>query len=136
MGAPRQTRNSHWSNKKTIDKYHAFRDEIRLHTRHINDGTAYRIIFMVQMANSWSDKKKAAKLYQLHDQKPDTDNMVKAVLDAMMIEDCKVAYTESVKLWSNEPLIIIEKLHQNAVIDTVKSWYSVESGNDAASKKD
>ena len=66
------------------------------------------------MPASWSKKKRAAHAGQYHAQKPDADNVVKAVLDALTDcyawrDDSQVASCQVIKRWSGqEPQTLIE----------------------------
>ena len=66
------------------------------------------------MPASWSKKKRAAHAGQYHAQKPDTDNVVKAVLDALTDcyvwrDDSQVASCVVIKRWAgSEPTTLIE----------------------------
>ena len=66
------------------------------------------------MPFSWSKKKKAAHAGQYHWQKPDADNVVKAVLDALTdcgawLDDSQVASCQVIKRWAGqEPTTLIE----------------------------
>ncbi len=53
----------------------------------------FGLVFHLPMPASWSKKKRAALLDSPHCQKPDLDNLAKAVLDAMLPvigDDCRV----------------------------------------------
>ncbi len=62
------------------------------------------IFAQFQMAKSWSKKKKAAHAGCLHSQKPDQDNIQKAILDGLnrvaFVDDSQVGWGEVVKVWS------------------------------------
>ena len=63
---------------------------------------------------SWSRKKRAGHVGQYHSQKPDADNVVKAVLDALTdcevwVDDSQVASCHVIKRWIGEgPQTLIE----------------------------
>ena len=69
------------------------------------------MIFVLPMPKSWS-KKKAAMNGQPHQQRPDTDNLVKAVLDAVHEEDSQIYHVDGLKFWGTEGAIIIQKTDQ------------------------
>ena len=66
------------------------------------------------MPASWSKKKRASHAGQYHAQKPDADNVVKAVLDALTDcyawrDDSQVASVQVIKRWAGqEPTTLIE----------------------------
>jgi Holliday junction resolvase RusA-like endonuclease len=58
--------------------------------------------FWLPMPASWSKRKQAANLWKPHTQKPDIDNLTKAVMDAMSgcwHDDCQVADLTVRKRW-------------------------------------
>lgn len=87
-------------------RYRAFRDEVRLHHVQI-PRPFHHVIFVLEMPRSWSKAKRLAMEGQLHDQKPDRDNLEKALLDSVYGEDQHVADGRVTKLWGSEDLIII-----------------------------
>ena len=61
------------------------------------------------MPKSWSKKKKAELIGSPHfQQTPDTDNLCKACLDALIEQDCRVWHLEAKKYWSEKGRIKIE----------------------------
>lgn len=67
-----------------------------------------RVIFVMPLRKSYSKKKKNALRGQPHQIVPDTDNMLKALWDAVLKQDCRLWHTEVLKIWGDEGLIIIE----------------------------
>ena len=65
------------------------------------------VIFYLPMPKSWSKKKKALMLGQGHQQKPDVDNLLKAVMDATLKEDSHIYDIHSQKFWSDQGSIKI-----------------------------
>jgi len=57
------------------------------------------IRFYVPCPKSWSQKRKKAYHMKLHMGKPDVDNMCKAVLDSLFLEDKHVADLRITKFW-------------------------------------
>ena len=54
------------------------------------------------MPQSWSNKKRDEMRHKPHQQKPDIDNLIKAVLDALLEDDCAVWMVEACKVWSDK----------------------------------
>lgn len=67
----------------------------------------HHVVFVLEMPRSWSKAKRLAMNGQLHDQKPDRDNLEKALLDSVYGEDCHVADGRVTKLWGTKDLIIV-----------------------------
>lgn len=102
MGAPRMTRRDKWKKRPVILRYHAFRDIVRLSGAKMTEGDS-SLEFHIPMAKSWSKKKKEQMNGQPHQQKPDKDNLEKALLDALFKDDSKVWRTKTVeKRWCYE----------------------------------
>jgi len=59
-------------------------------------------------AQTWPKKKKLAAIGQLHRQKPDVDNIYKAILDCLFVEDSAIAAGTVKKLWDWKPRVEIE----------------------------
>ena len=88
--APRQVRSDTWKPRKSVQKYRAFRDEIRFRMKRNQipkDVKCVEMVFVMPMAQSWSKKKKTETEGGPHRQKPDIDNLVKAFLDSVCLDD-------------------------------------------------
>ena len=110
MGAVRQTKRDKWKKRPVVERYHQFRDDLRYACKSNNFelGDTFEIIFYIPMPKSWS-KKKMIKMYDTpHNQKPDIDNLVKAVMDALMTDDKKVWKILAEKRWAFEGEIYIK----------------------------
>ncbi|MCP3681572.1 MAG: RusA family crossover junction endodeoxyribonuclease [bacterium] len=103
---PRQTRSDKWKKRPCVMRYRAFADEVRARGVKFPESGA-KITFLVPMPKSWSKQKKEIYNHQPHQQTPDLDNLVKALLDAIYSSDSGV-YSFSVrKCWSYEGAIEI-----------------------------
>jgi len=78
-------------------RYRAFADEVRAAGLEIAD--TLNVVFYLPMPASWSKKKRAEMLGKPHKQKPDIDNLVKALLDAVFDDDSHVYEIRAVKFW-------------------------------------
>lgn len=88
-------------------RYRAFADELRLkYTADVP--TSISLVFSIRMPDSWSTKKKDLMRSQPHQQKPDIDNLVKAVLDALLDKDEAVWRLDASKIWGDSGSILIE----------------------------
>lgn len=109
MGYRRMTKASIWKHRD----YHEY-------TKHIKDQADEQgfeakdclgMDFWIPMPKSWSKKRRKAHDYRPHKQRPDLDNLVKAMLDALFYKkeggDSKVWTLKAAKYWSEEGRIEI-----------------------------
>lgn len=115
MGAPRQTQRDRWKKRPVVVKYHAWRDHLRLCVRQQIDKlppaekvTKLNWLAVFEPPPSWSKKKRAAAIGQLHRSKPDRDNIDKACLDSLYDEDSFIAAGTVKKVWGDQAKLIIE----------------------------
>ena len=103
---PRMTQRDKWKKRQCVVNYFAFRDRIRqeLTTIYSNQllGHGLDVIFLVEMPKSWSKKKKAKMAGEPMQSKPDIDNYIKGLLDAMYKEDKLVWSISAMKIWTAE----------------------------------
>jgi len=88
-------------------RYRAFADEVRLKGVTVESGD--HITFVMPMPKSWSEKKKTSMLAMPHQQKPDWDNLAKALCDAVHADDSHLWQMTVTKLWGVSGMIIIER---------------------------
>ena len=89
-------------------RYFAFRDEVRLNNININPHGDH-ITFYMPMPKSWSRKKKAKMIGKPHQQKPDVDNLAKALLDSVFEDDSHIHDIRISKTWFDIGKIIIDE---------------------------
>ena len=101
VAKPRQTRSDKWKQRPCVLKYRAFADELRYKCKlaGIKIDSELDIEFNIPMPKSWSKKKKAEMLWKPHQQKPDIDNLVKALLDSLLPEDSHIWKISASKIW-------------------------------------
>ena len=110
---PRMTQQDKWRGKPgrkpvrpAVSKYRAFCDECRLKMVGVDlDGAD--IVFYMPMPPSWSKKKRAEMLGEPHRQKPDLDNLIKALADALHSDDSHISDIRARKVWANKGHIMI-----------------------------
>ncbi|MER2492331.1 RusA family crossover junction endodeoxyribonuclease [Catenovulum sediminis] len=106
IGKPRMTRRDKWAKRPAVLRYFAFKDECRLHKVSLPMSGAH-VVFILPMSQSWSKKKKAQMNGQPHTQKPDADNLIKSLADAVYDEDCEIWNFQVSKFWGEKGEIII-----------------------------
>jgi Holliday junction resolvase RusA-like endonuclease len=112
MGAPRQTRSDTWKRRPCIVRYRAFKDELRAGVAKeggVPPMPAGLILhFGCAMPPSWSKRQKSAMAGQPHRQKPDIDNMTKAVMDCLWPDgDGMISKVTATKVWAATPYVAI-----------------------------
>ena len=98
---PRQTRSDRWRQRPAVLRYRAFADEVRAARVEIPESGA-TVIFRLPMPTSWSMKKRQKMNGMPHQQKPDWDNLAKALCDAVYSDDSGVWDIRVIKLWFDE----------------------------------
>jgi Holliday junction resolvase RusA-like endonuclease len=106
MGKPRMTQRDRWAQRPAVTRYHRFCDELRLAYPEQLPERLY-LEFHIPMAPSWSKNKRALHLSQPHKQKPDIDNLCKAVLDALAKDDSYIHDIRAKKFWTDSPGVIV-----------------------------
>jgi Holliday junction resolvase RusA-like endonuclease len=99
---PRMTRRDQWMRRPAVLRYRAFCDAVRASWP---DGVAFpesgaHVVFHVPMPRSWSRAKREAMAGEPHRQTPDSDNLLKALLDALHANDCAVWDVRVSKRWA------------------------------------
>lgn len=110
--APRQSRRDAWKPTASVQRYRAFRDKVNVtlgkDRKRIPWG-GLRVTFRVRMPKSWPKYKRAEMDGKPHQQKPDRDNLEKALWDAVWPDDdSKLWDCHSTKVWAVEGSIEIE----------------------------
>ncbi len=103
------TQRDRWTNPRpVVARYRAYKEEVFLKAipqMHLKDaskdfGEDVYIAFYLPMPSSWPAKQKKEMDGIPHQQKPDLDNLVKAILDIFYPEDCQVWHVTAVKRWT------------------------------------
>jgi Holliday junction resolvase RusA-like endonuclease len=103
---PRMTQRDKWKKRPIVMRYRDFCDQCREQQVFIPlDGST--VVFIIPMPDSWSKKKKMEMEDKPHQQKPDLDNLIKAVLDAIYLDDEKVWNLHAVKRWGHSGAICV-----------------------------
>lgn len=107
VAKPRMTRLDKWKKRPCVMRYWAFKDEVEKLKLQLPEAGAH-IRFYISMPKSWSNKKRAEMLGKPHQEKPDLDNLLKALCDALYESDAHIHDVRVTKIWSNSGCICIE----------------------------
>lgn len=114
VSKPRMTQRDKWKKRPCVLRYRDYCDALRAAWPRLADGHqqpfpshGYHAIFHLPMPKSWSKKKKAQMNGQPHQQKPDKDNLEKALLDALCADDSYIYDGRVSKYWADAGYIQI-----------------------------
>lgn len=107
VAKPRMTQRDKWQKRDCVMRYRQFKDEVRLLGVKVPESD-YHITFYIPMPQSWSEKKKRSWNGTPHQQRPDKDNLEKALLDALFSDDSHIWDGRVTKRWGYEGKIIIK----------------------------
>lgn len=120
MGAVRMTVSDKWKTnpdhpdprkrqRKSVKEYFSFKTLLKSHANIMNFKLYETIeaVYFIPMPDSWSKKKKELMNGMPHKTKPDTDNITKAVKDALLKDDSVVWYEVAEKRWAYKGSILI-----------------------------
>lgn len=105
VSKPRMTQSDKWKQRPAVMRYWAFKDVVRKAGITLPDHA--RVDFIIPMPASWSKKKKAEMAGFPHRQKPDWDNLGKALSDAIYDDDSHIWSITIVKFWGYKGKIVI-----------------------------
>ncbi len=118
--APRQSRSDKWKPSAPVQRYRAYKDELKLKHVHIPK-PFHHFIFLIPMAPSWPTHRKLQMEGKPHEQKPDRDNLEKAVLDALLPDsDCMIWNGSTSKVWSQHGGLIVANVHVDIDADGIE----------------
>lgn len=103
---PRMTQRDKWQKRPAVLRYREFCDQVRAAGVQLPNGAT--VMFRLPMPKSWSKKKRLEMNGKPHQQKPDLDNLLKALIDAVHADDAHIWHLQMVtKIWSEEGSILI-----------------------------
>lgn len=110
MGKPRMTQRDQFIERDCTTRYWAYAATIRSQVSVPRDCTELSFTAYFPMPDSWTAKKKAAMQGTYHHDKPDIDNVAKAILDSLFENDSVIAVSHQAKLWDDGsgPRIVIK----------------------------
>ena len=107
VAKPRMTQRDKW--KPAAQRYWAYKALVRLHRVELPLGGAL-VVFVMPMPKSWPKYKKKEMFGKPHQQRPDLDNLIKGLGDAVYDDDSKIWHIEAKKIWGKEGAIIINNV--------------------------
>ena len=113
IGKPRQTQRDKWKQRPAVMRYRAFCDEVRARGVAMPAHGAH-VTFVIPMPKSWPQWKRQQYNGRPHLAKPDADNLIKALLDAVYGEDCGVWDFRVTKIWGEEGAILVSSVAEEA----------------------
>lgn len=102
IGKPRQTRADKWKKRPAVLRYREWADAARAAAPALPESPAKVTVYAyVGLPKSYSQKKRAALAGMPHRAKPDADNILKSVCDALFPEDSMIWEKHIVKRWDD-----------------------------------
>lgn len=108
---PRMTRRDKWKQRPSVMRYRAYCDAIRASGLTVEDGD--HVQFWLPMPKSWSKRKQAESAGKPHKQKPDLDNLLKALFDALHEDDAHISAISAEKGWARKGEVVIYRGGEN-----------------------
>jgi Holliday junction resolvase RusA-like endonuclease len=105
VAKPRMTQRDKWMKRPAVVKYFAFKDECREKGVSLKDESY--VCFIIPFPKSMKKAERQELLYRPHQQKPDLDNLLKALMDAVLDEDSHISHVQVKKIWGERGEIII-----------------------------
>tara|TARA_R110002167_G_scaffold178227_4_gene377941 strand:- start:172 stop:513 length:342 start_codon:yes stop_codon:yes gene_type:complete len=98
------TRADTWKKRPCVVRYWSYKDDLRAKIKDagIEVKDELYLEFEIPMPKSWSKKKKKENIGNVHQQRPDIDNLVKGVMDCLFKEDSHVHTIYAKKIWAEE----------------------------------
>jgi Holliday junction resolvase RusA-like endonuclease len=111
----RMTRSDKWRKRPAVVRYFEYCNRLRELGATLPE-CGSKITFFLPMPQSWSKKKREAMNGKPHQQKPDLDNLIKALCDAIHKEDQHIWQYEACKLWGVEGSIEVDDCRQKLLL--------------------
>ena len=108
VAKPRMTQSDKWKKRPATTKYWAFKDKVEELGITLSSSGSH-VTFHVPVPKSWSKKKQKEFIGQPHIQRPDVDNYVKSLMDAIYEDESHIWDIRITKVWSRVGMITIEE---------------------------
>lgn len=106
---PRMTRADSWKKRPIVVRYWAYKDKLK--ELKVILPIPCSIKFELEMPKSWSKKKRIQMSGKPHESKPDIDNLIKGLFDAVFDKDETIWSVYAEKRWAEIPSITIAKIN-------------------------
>lgn len=107
MPKPRQTQSDRWKKRPVVVRYRRWCDEVRALMGDRTLPGAFWAIFHLPLPPSYSKARRASLAGTPHLQRPDADNLLKALMDACLADDSHVWDVRATKVWTGGPGFIV-----------------------------
>lgn len=106
IGKPRMTQQDKWKQRPAVLRYRAWCDLVRFaagitEPMTLTQGVRLSCLFYLPCPPSWSQAKRDSLMGTPHLGKPDVDNLLKGLMDALFVNDALVYSVEAQKYWDN-----------------------------------
>lgn len=108
VAKPRMTRSDKWKQRPPVMAYWRYKDQCK--GAGVEIPASCKITFNIKCPDSWSPRRKMFHYGMPHQQKPDIDNLIKGLLDAVLEDDAYVWKIQAEKIWANHNCMEIEEL--------------------------
>jgi Holliday junction resolvase RusA-like endonuclease len=95
------TRRDKWKKRPCVMRYRRFKDQCRAHRVELPQPC--KVVFHMPMPKSWPANTKLGMDGLPHCTKPDLDNLLKALCDAVLVDDARIWSVSAEKRWSDKP---------------------------------
>lgn len=102
LSKPRMTIGDKYKKRPAVLKYWIFKDKIKTIAtteKFVIPHSNFHMIFTIEMPQSWAKSKKDLMLNRPHTQRPDVDNLNKAVFDCLCEDDSYIWDVRCTKIW-------------------------------------
>lgn len=102
---PRMTQKDKWHRRPATDRYWAFKKECL--DKNVQVYCGDKVTFVLPFPKNWGKAKRQICNGSRHTVKPDLDNLLKALLDALYDDDAHISALYIEKVWGETGKIIV-----------------------------
>lgn len=107
VAKPRMTRSDKWKLRPVVAKYRAYKDDLTRMGKGYKLPESFTVTFGMELPKSMPTRKKESLLGMPHKQRPDVDNLLKGLMDALLDEDSRVWNVTAKKIWVRDGFVRI-----------------------------